>query len=72
VTKTTATAAVPKGDYYVSGAQPAANLIPNLLEPQAEFGFIRYRAFKLIPEKGAIYPFLRVVKKQSLPVVPLK
>ena len=72
VTKKTATVAVPKGDYYVSGAQPAANLIPNLLEPQAEFGFIRYRAFKLVPEKGSIYPFLRVARKQALPVVAVK
>jgi hypothetical protein len=71
VTKRTVTSAVQKGDYYVSGAQPAANLIPNLLEPQAEFGFIRYRAFKLVPEKGAVFPFLRVVRKQALPVAAL-
>jgi hypothetical protein len=72
VTKKTVTVTVQNGDYYVSGAQPAANLIPNLLEPQAEFGFIRYRAFKLVPEKGAIFPFLRVAKRQALPLAAVK
>jgi hypothetical protein len=72
VTKKTVTVNVQRGDYYVSGAQPAANLIPNLLEPQAEFGFIRYRAFKLIPEKGALFPFVRVTKKQALPLAAVK
>jgi hypothetical protein len=68
VTKQAATVKARKGDYYVSGAQPAANLIPNLLEPQAEFGFIRYRMFKLVPDKGATFPFLRVTKRFSLPL----
>lgn len=72
VTKKTVTVTVQKGDYYVSGAQPAANLIPNLLEPQAEFGFIRYRAFKLVPEKGATFPFVRVARKQPLPLAAAK
>ena len=68
VTKATVTVKVQPGDVYVSGAQPAANLIPNLLEPQAEFGLIRYQAFKLVPEKGDLFPFLRVAKKQGLPL----
>ncbi len=72
VTKQTVKVTVRKGDYYVSGAQPAANLIPNLLEPQAEFGFIRYRMFKLVPDKGATFPFLRVAKRQRLLLEPLK
>jgi hypothetical protein len=72
VTKQTVTVTARKGDYYVSGAQPAANLIPNLLEPQAEFGFIRYRMFKLVPEKGAAFPFLRVARRQVLPLEPVK
>ena len=72
VSKKTVTVTVQPGDYYVSGAQPAANLIPNLLEPQAEFGFIRYRAFNLLPEKGATFPFVRVAKKQALPLAPVK
>jgi hypothetical protein len=72
VTKKTVAMSVQKGDYYVSGAQPAANLIPNLLEPQAEFGFIRYRALRLVPEKGATFPFVRVAKKQTLPLAAAK
>jgi len=72
VTKKTVKVTVKKGDYYVGGAQAAANLIPNLLEPQAEFGFIRYRAFKLVPEKGATFAFLRVAKRQALPLETVK
>lgn len=72
VTKQTVTVTARKGDYYVSGAQPAANLIPNLLEPQAEFGFIRYQMFKLVPEKGATFPFLRVAKRQVMPLETVK
>jgi hypothetical protein len=72
VTKQTVKVTARKGDYYVSGAQPAANLIPNLLEPQAEFGFIRYRMFKLVPEKGAAFPFLRVARRQTLPLEAVK
>lgn len=50
-----------KGDIFVSGAQPAANLIPCLLEPQSEYGLIRYQTYKLVPQKGAAFPFVRVV-----------
>lgn len=57
-----------KGDFFVSGAQPAANLVPCLLEPQSEFGFIRYRSFKLLPEKGNTFAILRVTKAGNLPV----
>ena len=72
VTKQAAKVTARKGDYYVSGAQPAANLIPNLLEPQAEFGFIRYRMFKLVPAVSATFPFLRVTKRQTLPLEAVK
>ena len=57
-----------KGDFYVSAAQPAANLIPCLLEPQSEYGLIRYRAYRLIPEKGAAFPILRVTRIQKVPL----
>jgi hypothetical protein len=57
-----------KGDFYVSGAQPAANLIPCLLEPQSEFGLIRYQAYKLIPPKGSFFPILRISRAQKLPL----
>jgi hypothetical protein len=52
------------GDFFVSVAQPAANLIPCLLEPQSEYGLIRYQAYKLVPQKGATFPFVRVVKRK--------
>lgn len=63
---------VKKGDFYVSCGQPAANLIPCLLEPQSEFGFIRYWKFKIVPDKGALFAFYRLVKSQDLPVIPYK
>jgi hypothetical protein len=53
-----------KGDFYVSVEQPAANLIPCLLEPQSEFGLIRYQSYKLVPQKGAAFPLVRVVKSK--------
>jgi hypothetical protein len=55
-----------KGDYFISVEQPAANLIPCLLEPQSEYGLIRYQAFKLVPEKGASFPFVRVVNRKPV------
>lgn len=61
-----------KGDFYLSCAQSGANLIPCLLEPQSKYGFIRYWKFKLVPEKGDIFPFYRMVKKRDLPLVPYK
>lgn len=64
--------AVHKGDFYVSCAQSGANLIPCLLEPQSLYGFIRYWKLKLVPEKGGIYPFFRLVKSQEMPLLPYK
>jgi hypothetical protein len=58
-----------KGDLYVSVEQPAANLIPCLLEPQSEYGLIRYQAYKLALQKGAVFPFVRVVRSKPA-VVP--
>ena len=60
---------VKKGDYYVSVGQPAANLIPCLLEPQSEYGLIRYQMYKLVPQKGDTFAFLRVVRGKP-PVTP--
>jgi hypothetical protein len=72
VSKKTVRVTAKKGDYYVSGAQPAANLVPNLLEPQAEFGLIRYRMYGLVPDKGATFPFVRVARRQSMPLAAMK
>jgi len=65
-------AVVKKGDFWVPTSQPAANAITCFLEPQSDYGFIRYRALKLIPGKGDVFAAYRVVKKQELPVVPYK
>ncbi len=61
-----------KGDFYVSCAQPAADLVPCLLEPQSEHGLIRYWKYKLVPEAGDIFPFSRVVEVQPLKTCPYK
>jgi hypothetical protein len=61
-----------KGDFFVTCAQPGANLIPCLLEPQSQYGLIRYRAFELVPLPGDIFAFFRVVKPADLPVVPYR
>jgi hypothetical protein len=51
-----------RGDVFVSVEQPAANLIPCLLEPQSEYGLIRYQMYKLVPQQGSTFPFVRVLK----------
>jgi len=58
-----------KGDYFISCGQAGTNLITNLLEPQSQYGLIRYWSFKLVPEKGDIFAFYRVVKPESLPLI---
>ena len=63
---------VKKGDFYISCAQPAAHLIPLLLEPQSEFGLLRYWKYKLVPEKDNLFAFYRVVKSQGLPLIPYR
>jgi hypothetical protein len=63
---------VKKGDFYVSCGQPGANLIPCLLEPQSQYGLIRYWNFKLVPEAGNFFPFSRFVSPKTLPLIPYK
>jgi hypothetical protein len=59
-----------KGDFYVSCVQPAANLIPCLLEPQSEFGLIRYWKYKLVPEPGGVFAAFRQAGKAAPAVIP--
>jgi hypothetical protein len=63
---------VRKGDYYISCLQDGANLIPGLLEPQSDYGLIRYWRYKLVPEKEEIFAFYRMAKTPGLPMVPYK
>jgi len=72
VLKTDLQTIIKKGDYFVSCAQEGANLISCLLEPQSQYGFIRYWRFGLVPEKDNLFPFLRVVKKAELPLIPYR
>jgi hypothetical protein len=71
-TKTALRLPARRGDFFVSCAQPAANLVPCLLEPQSEFGLIRYWVYKLVPAAGDVWAFYRLTKAQDLPVVPYK
>ena len=61
-----------KGDFYIGCTQAAANLIPCLLEPQSDYGFIRYFKFKLVPEAGGLFEILRFTGKDAPPVIPYK
>ena len=61
-----------RGDFYVGCGQEAANLIPCLLEPESDFGLIRYWKFGLVPKAGDVYAIFRVVRPQALPLVPYK
>lgn len=63
---------VKKGDFYVPCLQLAANLIPCLLEPQSEYGLIRYFKFRLVPEAGNRFEIYRVENPVSLPLVDYK
>jgi hypothetical protein len=62
---------VHKGDFCISVAQPAANLITCLLEPQSEYGLIRYQSYNLVPQKGSVFPIVRITKgkPQTAPYV---
>ncbi len=61
---------VKKGDFYVTCAQEGAHLIPCLLEPESQYGLIRYWKYHLVPDKGGVFPFYRIIKNQELPLVP--
>jgi hypothetical protein len=63
---------IKKGDFYISCVQPAANLIPCLLEPQSDYGFIRYWKFKLVPESGGLFEIFRYVEKEAPAVIPYR
>jgi hypothetical protein len=72
VSRKAARAQVTQGDFYVDGDQPAANLIPCLLEPQSQYGLIRYWKFKLTPEAGGVFEILRYAGAAQPPTVPYR
>jgi hypothetical protein len=61
-----------KGDFHVSCAQPGASLVAALLEPQSQYGLIRYSRYGLAPEKGDLFAVLRITKPQEIAVVPYR
>lgn len=61
-----------RGDFFVSCLQPAANLIPCLLEPQSDYGLIRYFKFKLVPASGDYFAFYRLENPYHLELVDYK
>jgi hypothetical protein len=65
-------APVRKGDFYIACVQPAANLVPCLLEPQSEFGLIRYWKYGLVPETGGIFQIYRYAGKTEPAVIPYR
>ena len=62
---------VSRNDFYVPLDQPAANLVPLLLEPQSDLGLIRFRSFDLGVEAGDVFPIYRVVRAPKIPCLPL-
>ncbi len=70
--KRTLSTVLRRGDFYVACGQEAANLIPCLLEPESEFGLIRYFKYGLVPKAGDMFAFFRVVKPQTLVTAPYK
>lgn len=65
-------ALVSRGDFFVTAVQEASNLVTCLLEPQSEFGLIRYWKYGLVPREGDVFPFYRVTAETGLEVVPYK
>ncbi|MBN2265795.1 MAG: DUF2817 domain-containing protein, partial [Candidatus Aminicenantes bacterium] len=63
---------VRKGDFYVDCVQPAANLVPCLLEPQSDYGLVRYWKFKLVPGTGGLFEILRFEGTGGPDVIPYK
>lgn len=59
-----------KGDFYIPCRQPAALLLPCLLEPESDYGLIRYWKYRLVPETDAYFCFYRNVSEENLPLVP--
>jgi hypothetical protein len=65
-------AIVKREDFYVSCAQAGASLIPCLLEPESQYGLVRYQMFDLVPKAGDIFSFFRYTGKKDLPIISYK
>jgi hypothetical protein len=61
-----------RGDFYVSTAQPGASLVAALLEPQSQYGLIRYATYGLVPQRGEVFAVLRITRLQDLALAPYR
>jgi len=61
-----------KGDFFIFGRQPAGNLVACLLEPESDYGLIRYWRYHLVPQAEEYFAFFRVVIEQNPPLVQFK
>ncbi|MCL5774238.1 MAG: succinylglutamate desuccinylase/aspartoacylase family protein [Firmicutes bacterium] len=57
------------GSFYISLAQPSANLAISLLEPEAENSLLSVNYFDSFLEKGARLPVYRIVEKPNISTV---
>jgi len=72
VEKALMTAIVRKEDFFVSCRQPGANAVVCLLEPQSDYGLIRYQAYGLVPEAGSFFAVTRYGGPAFLPLAPYR
>jgi hypothetical protein len=70
VTRRPLTILCKRGDVYIPIRQPAACLLPCLLEPESDYGLIRYWKYDLVPAAGEFFAVFRVTTEQHPPVIP--
>lgn len=58
------------GSFFVPTDQPAASLVPALLEPQSAYGLVRYWKYDLVPAAGELFSIYRWSGEGALPLVP--
>lgn len=58
-----------EGSFYISLAQPSANLAISLLEPEAENSLLSVNYFDSFLEKGARLPVYRIVEKPCISTI---
>ncbi len=59
-----------RGTIIVESAGRHRQLVPILLEPESEYGLIRYDRYGLVPQEGDFYAIYRLYDVKDLPLVP--
>jgi hypothetical protein len=72
VKKTMQVEPIDAGDFYVPCQQFGAQVIPSLLEPQSQYGLIRYFNYDLVPSEGDTYPIYRVTSAVPIDTIPYR